>query len=209
MGCYSLLMSKRHGFTLVELIMVIAIIAILTGLLLPAISRAKARGQRIQCLSNLREVGIGFQMFANDHGHQYPPMVSQREGGTFEVAGTASALVHFIAISNDIVTPRILACPSDTRPPAKDWKSIDRTNISYAIFLDATPNSSSAPLCADRNIFLGGAKVDVLQVDDPAAATWTSEIHAYAGNLLFGDSHVEQADNKHLQMAMAASFSRK
>jgi prepilin-type N-terminal cleavage/methylation domain-containing protein/prepilin-type processing-associated H-X9-DG protein len=58
---------STHGFTLIELLVVIAIIAILAALLLPALSRAKERAKRVNCLSNLKQLGLGNFMYAQDN----------------------------------------------------------------------------------------------------------------------------------------------
>src|SRR5262245_59554454 len=62
-----------RAFTLIELLVVIAIIAILAGLLLPALARAKAKGQRLKCASQMKQLGLGFNLFAADHYDQLPP----------------------------------------------------------------------------------------------------------------------------------------
>jgi prepilin-type N-terminal cleavage/methylation domain-containing protein/prepilin-type processing-associated H-X9-DG protein len=62
----------KTAFTLVELLVVIAIIAILAALLLPTLASAKAQGKRAGCLSNLRQIELATQMYANDYG-TYPP----------------------------------------------------------------------------------------------------------------------------------------
>jgi prepilin-type N-terminal cleavage/methylation domain-containing protein len=62
----------RRGFTLIELLVVIAIIAILAALILRRWPKPKARAQRLQCASQLKQLGVAFQLFVLDHEDKFP-----------------------------------------------------------------------------------------------------------------------------------------
>jgi prepilin-type N-terminal cleavage/methylation domain-containing protein len=64
--------GSKRGFTLIELLVVIAIIAILAALLLPALARAKQKGQQSACLSNLQQIGLSFALYLNDYNSRFP-----------------------------------------------------------------------------------------------------------------------------------------
>src|ERR1035437_4791860 len=76
--------NRRRGFTLIELLVVIAIIAILAALLLPVLSKAKAKGQGISCLNNLKQLQLAWFMYADDHGGK---LVYNNSNGAGEPTG--------------------------------------------------------------------------------------------------------------------------
>ena len=111
-----------HGFTLIELLVVIAIIAILAALLLPALSAAKARTKAAGCISNLRQLGLGWRMYADDNSGTLAVNLPAPDAEKAWVNGQSQSLTSFLLTNTTVVqgtlfpyigNQRAYHCPAD------------------------------------------------------------------------------------------------
>src|SRR5437899_1547692 len=103
--------SKGLAFTLVELLVVLAIIAILASLLLPAIARTKETGRSAGCLSNLHQLGIALQLYVQDNQNHLPKMYDWSTNLILNTIGPSMVQV----LSNYASSPNVFRCPSDNQ----------------------------------------------------------------------------------------------
>lgn len=111
--------SKR-AFTLIELLVVIAIIAILAAILFPVFARARENARRTSCLSNMKQLGLGFIQYSQDYDERFPNLSSELGRGIPIVLGPYIQKVAGTYTSTTGNGTNIWTCPSDTlnRNPA-------------------------------------------------------------------------------------------
>jgi prepilin-type processing-associated H-X9-DG protein len=199
--------SKAPGFTLVALLVILAVIAILTAMLLPALAAAKKKAQRINCVNNLKQSGLAFRIWAGDNGDKYPMSLPEEKGGTMEFITGADTFHHFLVMSNELSTPKILVCPSDTeRAAAPSFRRLSNKNVSYFVGLDATDADPQRFLDGDRNITGESEPEDgILKLVPGQRVSWTAAIHGNSGNVGLADGSVQQYSNTALRNALQNS----
>ena len=121
-------------------LLITLIVVVLAARLLPQLAQAKGRAQSINCVNNLKQIGLSFRVWAIDHQDRYPFNVPTKEGGTMELkeAGAdgfdPNPARIFQVMSNELNTPKILVCPADpSKQPALDFLNLKAGNVSYQV----------------------------------------------------------------------------
>ena len=171
-------MKRRNGFTLVELLVVIGIIALLLAILMPALSRAKENANWVKCLSNLRQVGQAFLQYCNNNKGRFPRAAANGDPADWifwedmPVGSSPTRKLDFSMIAPYLgipVNPEVLRCPSDdvnARRPGTNYRFsyssnylITRLPAAY----NAYPGENSNPLVLSQIV---NASDKILLIDE-------------------------------------------
>lgn len=197
---------KTQAFTRLDWIMAGAALALLTLFVgVPSLKQSWTHARRIGCVSHLKNIGLAFRTAAVDRG-DFLFHLPEAKGGTAPYAlDPAELWRHFVVLSNELSTPRITVCPTDTRRPTfYRWHSIITNDhnraMSYTVGIDAREEEPDSILSCDRNLTLDGLPVgmSVLNLRKGDPIQFSTELHGEAGNLLLGDGSVQQVNQERL-----------
>ena len=174
----------NKGFTLIELLVVIAIIGILAGILLPVLSRARESARKTQCMSNVKQIGMGLIMYANENNESFPS--DSAYSGSYP-AMRGLNLLYDTYISDN----KVFNCTSDTTVTAAlnsgmsastsgGTEAFTLTQCSYGYDRAHTQaDDADVALAADR------------PPATPSATASTANHNSRGQNVVYVDGHVE------------------
>ncbi len=209
--------QKDQGINLIEILVIIAALAILAAVLLPVFAAANRVPQKINCISNIKQANLAFRIWEGDNNNLYPMGVSTSIGGGREFILSGDVADCFRVVSNELSTTKILVCPEDHhRAYASNFEDLNNSNISYFFGIDATDEvNPNLVLIGDDNLELNDfpVKSGLLRLPANAPLGWTSGRHVYKGphfwspkqdygNIGFADGTATEVSASGLQSAL-------
>ncbi|MDB6020760.1 MAG: hypothetical protein JWQ04_617 [Pedosphaera sp.] len=154
--------KSTHALTLLELVVIIAVIAIAAGLFLPATTHSCCKAVRIKCVSNLKQVGLAFRIWSGDNGDHFPMTYTNSAG--VPLYADPKAFLYFQVMSNELSNPQVLICPDDEhrRAATNFTTDFDSTHISYFVGLDSDETRPQSFLAGDSHIMNGAKPINGL-----------------------------------------------
>jgi hypothetical protein len=192
--------GHQQGFAAWELIVIVCCLFVLGLFLLPWPVVERTQSKMRQCHDNLKQIGLGFLIWANDNEEgRLPIWVSTNHGGTLEYKDTHEVSRLFQTLSNYIEYPKYLVCPADTqRTYAISYTNLQNSNLSYFINVgeelrNAFSYNGDFPiiLAGDRNITGGIMSNHSMVITSNNPIQWTSAMHKNSGNVARIDGSVE------------------
>jgi prepilin-type processing-associated H-X9-DG protein len=198
---------KQRAFSLVEVFVIVAVLALLLVVFLPALVPAKPRAKRISCTNQGKQIGLAFRIWSTDNGDKFPMTALTNRDGTLAMAAGTNAFRAYQIMSNELNNPKVLLCPTDDRDLPKDgyFANLKNTNISYFVGLDADETNPASILSGDRNLETNGVPVStgLLVLTQTNGLAFTAKMHNRQGNIGLADGSVQQASSAILQRILS------
>jgi len=202
---------RNQALTLLEALVVVFLLSMLAVALLPALIRPPQSRGHLNCVNNLKQIGLAFRIWEGDNNDKYPMAVSATNGGAMEAAIRGNPMAVFQVMSNELSTPKILVCPADQRRwPAPSFSTpLSSSNISYFISLDSSETNPQDVLTGDDNLEIRGVRVKsgLLTISSNTPIAWTADRHGLSGNLGMADGSVQGANNLMLRNWLSSTNS--
>ncbi len=185
--------GNRHGFTLIELLVVVAIIAILASMLFPVFARARAKARQSACLSNLKQIALAVEMYAQDHNECYNYYQHSLSYPWYEM------------LSPYMRNRQVIVCP-DKREWHPDGSAASKTGygLNHSVFVTGGGSPGPiAPVSMSQIAFpaetIGGAdknqgNIHCIGISFSGSAAWPYNVdcrHSDGANFFFMDGHAK------------------
>jgi len=216
--------GNTSGLVLLELLVIIGLLVFLAGMISVPTGKTKAKAIRIQCLSNLKQIALSFQMYAGDNQGRMPWQEFSPNSTNVQAVATHSEVwTYFMAASNQLGSAKLLTCPADQSRMAHradgfsgGTNSLDAAHnrnqsVSYFLGPHGSSTEPNALMAGDRNLTPNGStllyrnihnQLAIVNTNQTAWALVKKDFHETGGNYALYDGSVQQASTDRLRGAL-------